>query len=174
VPPARIHDDRGREVPVYRPPLLSFHRDDALTLPEPDFQQLRRRLARLDPAGCAGNNAIIWLLLLWYVGNSLWRTVFGPVALPQLLLRLLFLALLGGFALLLHRRILPLSARRHPDIIRDVLLKMHRCPSCAFDLRAIAPAHDTARVCPECGAAWFLAEPETAVERPPPGRNRAE
>jgi hypothetical protein len=38
--------------------------------------------------------------------------------------------------------------------IADTYLRAGICPSCAYELKGIAPAHDQTRTCPECGGTW--------------------
>jgi len=50
--------------------------------------------------------------------------------------------------------------------IRHVMLDHLRCPHCAYDLRMLQPdPEDGATVCPECGAAWRLADVPHADDR---------
>ena len=151
-----ILDHRGREVPVYRPALLSFTRDDAATFPEREFQEFRKRLAKRDPAGCAGGDAFCWVLILYYGGRTIFSLATDTMTWSKLIHRLLVLTVIGVLAYLVQTRLLPLSRKHHAYEIQTVLLGMRRCPSCAFDLRGTPEDANGCRECPECGAAWKL------------------
>ncbi|MCW5777641.1 MAG: hypothetical protein KIS87_14490 [Phycisphaeraceae bacterium] len=46
--------------------------------------------------------------------------------------------------------------RRNPTVVRRVMLRAGRCPSCAEIIDGVSPAPDGRRACPRCGAAWIL------------------
>ena len=152
-----ILDHRGREVRAYRPAVMSFTRDDVATFPGRDFQEFRRRLAKRDPAGCAGGHVMGWFCVLYFGGRTLFELATDTFVWGRMLARMLMLIVVGAFAFLLQTRLLPISGRVRSRIVQEELLKMRRCASCAFDLSGTPEDANGCRECPECGAAWKLA-----------------
>lgn len=65
--------------------------------------------------------------------------------------------------------------RRETLIVKSLMLRELRCPSCDYDLTGVEPSADSCTVCPECSAAWRLDSPKydptprtVRIPAPPP------
>lgn len=141
-----LPDGRGQAHEVYRGPgwLGGNLRDDMS--PE-HAAELRRRLQRarwpVDAILILAGATLVWWLFR--------RVVSGPIGWD--------LVPAAGFvlvALAVLRQALRRLADRPPQEVAAELLRLGRCPSCAFLLTSTAPQPDGCTVCPECGAAWKL------------------
>ena len=140
-----FHDHRGREVPLC----------DETALPPGTDARIRQVVwmaARSRPHRLAVRLAVMTLCIvgsrlvfLYLRGSSSRLEMLGSAVTVLVVIGLLvaYARMTGGFA---DRRAAKLCLSRR------------LCPSCGYTLDGLTPEADGCRVCPECGAAWKVAE----------------
>lgn len=142
-----VIDNRGKEVPVCTPEQL----------PAGVFEQVRMsvKLAQTGSirwtaifVGCVLLPAIAFGVLTWGKGRGPSEAAF----------------FVGVVTLLLIVMAVILSARvrrfEQGEDVREAMLAIGRCPSCAYTIDAARVEADGCATCPECGAAWRMAAGE--------------
>jgi predicted Zn-ribbon and HTH transcriptional regulator len=161
---SRVRDARGRMVGQLDPVAMYL-----LGRPGPiDPEALRAIAEELDPGEvrrrrwkAVGAVAVIILSYTAFFGYfeifNRWRG-WGPV-----LVGVAILYIVGpptAFIIEFLR-----AKRRRVRRTRHVMLRHRHCPHCGYDIRGLpADEPDGATVCPECGCAWMLDEPQQADE----------
>ncbi len=164
----RIKDARGRTIRQIDPILThSLHLSSGLNpaAMESLLNDLERGLAKqltwrtyllriLLGLGVAATAFFI----LWLIGDANFHAALEKVLKSEFAIYLPLV--IGAFA---GRLIL--ARRRHGRRVLQLLLKHRLCPHCGYDLRDLpVDPDDGATICPECGCAWRLSEPEPTEE----------
>lgn len=139
-----IEDDRGRVVPVHGP-VSGFLPAGQV---DPPWLSRRMKVIALLRLGRA-ISLLGTLLLVSYLG----LVIIAP---GEGLRRMIPWAIVGAM-IATAVFLLPIS-RAAACRLRRTLLAAGRCASCGYPLERIEDATDGCRVCPECGAAWRLAD----------------
>lgn len=159
---ARITDARGRELRQLDPvALYHLHRPGPFEAAE--LKAIVTEIAEGIPKRLRVGMglAVLYFVLLGTLLLALIIEAFVTGHLPTPLHpRNLAIVLLAVWPVILWSQ----SRRGRVRRTSAVLARWRRCAHCGYDLAGLAAnPTDGATVCPECGAAWMLAAPETAA-----------
>lgn len=148
----RVHDARGKRVPLCRPGALKG----------PAVQQAKAALAATDSriiltAAVFLSVSVASFAVMYTSLRPLMRTGHG---LPDTTLAALVAGSIASIALAAIASRWQLGRRRGATAVA-ACVAVRRCPSCAYDLSALAAQQDGCIVCPECGAAWRVSTQHT-------------
>jgi hypothetical protein len=96
---------------------------------------------------------ILYPIVLLAVGRPIFRWVSAPGLVTGLAVGMTTMAIVQGARV----------KARVQDAVRQCLGR-RLCPSCGYDLAGLEAGADGCTVCPECGAAWRLAQSPSGAE----------
>lgn len=131
---------------MYRGPERFADGDVRDDIPPEEYRVLRRRLM----GGWWALEYLPWIAVLYCAVQWGSRLAAGKGSVAEIVVAGGVLAVMAWVA---YRTGRMLPERPGPEV-RDELLRMGRCPFCAYSLRDVTVEEDGCRVCPECGGAW--------------------
>lgn len=139
-------DNRGREVPLWRGRGNKADIPPALRLVVSHAHAGSKRFAISYAAGAFSGAAVLAAIALIVDAR-----IFGEWR----ILVILSVMIVGLGAVLTYGGSIGRAGRE--EVAREGMLLIGRCPSCTYSLAGCAVEADECTVCPECGAAWRIA-----------------
>lgn len=143
-PPSHTKDDRGASVPLVTPRQLSKQEGA-------ESGRLDELLTSCTPAWLRRAPMSLALVLVALLVVSLVLTFAGVYSYHHLVVGAILVTFVAIFAVAIV-----LSRYELRQYLR-VVLGDGRCASCGYRLDGLSRAEDGCVVCPECGAAWWVA-----------------
>jgi hypothetical protein len=157
-----IHDARGRRVTQLDPVAMNLLRGHTLIAAD----TLRKMAEEIDPGEVRKRRMglvmgvvfalVAYILLFFYFrffAKGSWR---DPV---MMVFYASYLVFPSVFVYLKFRK----ARTARNERIHLIMLKYRHCPHCGYDIRGLPVNPDAgATVCPECGCAWMLDDPQSA------------
>jgi hypothetical protein len=91
------------------------------------------------------------VVLIWYLLPTLGVSIVSAQ-------RIILTIVIGTPGVVIMAGMLLSDIGRPAAVVEQTMLRQRLCPVCATDLAERATAHDGCVVCPECGAAWRIAD----------------
>ena len=154
----RVRDARGRQVTQLDPVRMHLLAQPGSIAPE----TLRRIADEIMPGArrqgmlqilsvLLGLTVVIGGTIVYFTYFSTWKG-FDPVSITIHVIQLVVI-LSGPY--IAYR----MARSKYFNKVGEVMRKYRHCPHCGYNLRGLpVDPGDGATVCPECGAAWMLAE----------------